>query len=209
MIRLPIVTTALTVTAIPALAAITLQDLDMSGDSFATYEEVRNAIPEMDRVDFDAIDTNNDQRLSSEEVSAPDAQTVLVQHAMRAIKERPIALVDQDGDGFMSYDDLKRVHPSLTMNSFESIDTNNDGRLSYNEYYTLEAQTALAQCSESSFIDLADMDINGDRFLSLEELKGGYPKATPADFRTVDLNNDNRISSVELLSPTAECLHTK
>ena len=52
----------------PALAKVTIQDLDVSGDSFATYEEVRNAIPEIDMVDFKAIDTNNDRRLSAEAV---------------------------------------------------------------------------------------------------------------------------------------------
>jgi hypothetical protein len=49
------------------------------------------------------------------------------------------------------------------------------------------------------------MDTDGDNFLSMEELKGGFPKATNADFRTIDLNKDNRVSSVELLAPTAEC----
>lgn len=101
---------------------------------------------------------------------------------------------------------MARVHPSLTRNAFESIDTTNDGRLSYSEYYTVDAQTALAQCAQSAFLDLAAMDTNRDRFLSIEELKGGYPKATNADFSDIDLNGDNRISSVELLSPNAECL---
>lgn len=194
------------VAATPALAVVTIQDLDVTGDSFATYEEVRNAIPQMDRVDFKAIDANGDRRLSASEVSAPEAQTALTQHQMRSAKERPLMLLDPDSDGFMSYDDLVRVHPSLTRNSFQEIDTNGDNRLSYAEFYTSETQTALAQCSESNFLDLADMDTNGDRFLSMGELKGGYPKVTNADFDTIDLNNDNRISAVELLAPTAECL---
>lgn len=192
--------------ATPALAAVTIQDLDVTGDSFATYEEVRNAIPQMDRVDFNAIDTNGDRRLSAEEVSAAEAQSALTQHQMRSSKERPLSLLDPDSDGFMSYEDLARVHPSLTQNMFQQIDTNGDNRLSYAEFYTNETQTALAQCSESTYLDLADLDSNGDRFLSIEELKGGYPAVTNADFDTIDLNKDNRISSVELLAPTAECL---
>ena len=64
----------------------------------------------------------------------------------------------------------------------------------------------LAQCSASTYLDLASMDKNNDNFLSMEELKGGYPKVTNANFDTIDLNKDNRISSVELLAPTAECL---
>ncbi len=192
--------------ATPALAMVTIQDLDVTGDNFVTFEEVRNAIPQMDRVDFNAIDANGDRRLSAEEINAAKAQTALTQHQMRASKDRPLMLLDPDSDGFMSYADLKRVHPTLTENAFQEIDTNNDNRLSYSEFYTNETQTALAQCAESTFIDLADMDSNGDRFLSMDELKGGYPNVTNADFDTIDLNKDNRISSVELLAPTAECL---
>ncbi|MDJ0638506.1 MAG: hypothetical protein QNJ20_06710 [Paracoccaceae bacterium] len=194
------------IAATPALAKVTIQDLDMTGDSFATYEEVRNAIPGMDMTDFVAIDGNGDRRLSAEEVGAADAQTILTQHQMRGIKERPLVLLDPDGDGFMSYDDITNVHPALSKNTFQEIDANGDGRLSYAEFYTNETQTALAQCAESTFVDLADLDTNGDNFVSMDELKGGYPKVTNADFDTIDLNNDNRISSVELLAPTAECL---
>ena len=190
----------------PAFAAVTIQDLDVTGDSFATYEEVRNAIPQMDRVDFNAIDANGDNRLSAEEVGDAKAQMALSQHQMRGSKERPLTLLDPDSDGFMSYEDMVRVHPSLTRNTFQEIDSNGDNRLSYAEFYTNETQVAIAQCSESTFMDLADLDTNGDRFLSMEELKGGYPKVTNADFDTIDLNKDNRISSVELLAPTAECL---
>ena len=94
----------------------------------------------------------------------------------------------------------------MTRVSFNEIDGNGDNRLSYSEYYTSETQTAIAQCQASTFADLGSMDKDGDKFLSMEELKVGYPKATSSDFRTIDLNRDNRISSVELLAPTAQCL---
>ena len=126
---------------------------------------------------------------------------------MRGKGDRPLTLLDPDSDGFMSYNDIARVHPTMSQNSFKGIDANGDNRLSYAEYYTIEAQTALAQCQASSFLDLADLDTDGDNFVSMEELKGGYPKVTNTDFRTIDLNRDNRISSVELLAPTAECLN--
>ena len=125
---------------------------------------------------------------------------------MRGVKDRPLVLLDADGDGFMSYDDVAKVHPSLTKATFQDIDANGDNRLSYAEFYTNKTQTALAQCAESTFLDLADLDSNKDNFVSMDELKGGYPKVTNADFDTIDLNNDNRISSIELLSPAAECL---
>ena len=190
-----------------ALANVTLQDVDVTGDNFVSYEEMRNAIPKMNMVNFNEIDANGDKRLSVEEMNAADAQAILSQHQMLAKTDRPLMLLDSDGDGFMSYDDIARVHPSLTENAFESIDSNGDDRISYVEFYTIEAQTVLAQCEGSTFKDLADLDTNGDNFVSMDELKGGYPKVTNADFRTIDLNDDNRISSVELLAPTAECLN--
>ena len=199
-------TALLAITATPGLAAVTLADLDITGDNYATFEEVRNVIPQMDRTDFNAIDTNGDRRLSANEIRASKAQNAFSLHSMRGPKERPLTLLDQDGDGFMSYDDMKGVYPSLTAVNFDSIDTNGDNRISYVEYYTIEAQTVLAQCSSSTYLDLASMDTNNDNFLSMEELKGGYPKVTNANFDTIDLNKDNRISSVELLAPTAECL---
>ena len=93
----------------PALAKVTIQDVDVTGDQFATMEEVRNSIPEMDSVDFNAIDLNGDRRLSVEEVNRVEAQTLFSQHQMRGKHERPLALLDPDGDGFMSYDDIARV----------------------------------------------------------------------------------------------------
>ena len=194
------------IAASPALAKVTIQDLDVTGDNFASYEEVRNAIPAMSMIDFKEIDANGDRRLSAEEVNQMKAQNVLTQFQMRGVKERPLVLLDADGDGFMSYEDVAKVHPSLTKATFQDIDSNGDNRLSYAEFYTNKTQTALAQCAESTFLDLADLDTNGDNFVSMDELKGGYPKVTNADFDTIDLNNDNRISSVELLAPTAECL---
>ena len=65
------------IAATPALAKVTIQDLDMTGDSFATYEEVRNAIPAMSMIDFKEIDANGDRRLSAEEVNQMKAQNVL------------------------------------------------------------------------------------------------------------------------------------
>ena len=192
-----------------AHAAVTIQDLDVTGDNFVSFEEIKNAMPRMDMVDFKRIDTNSDNRLSAEEISDSAAQTRLAQHQVLSMKERPLTLLDADGDGFMSYEDVARVYPNLTKVTFQSVDKNSDGRLSYDEYYTTDTQIALAQCEESSFLDLASMDADGDNFLSMDELKGGYPKVTASDFRTIDLNSDNRVSAMELLAPTAQCLEGK
>ena len=186
-----------------------MQDLDVSGDNFASFEEVKNAMPGMDMADFKAIDANNDMRLSANELDADGAQAKLATHAILSQRDRPIRNLDTDGDGFISWNDMARVYPSITLITFRAIDSNGDNRLSYSEYFDEDAQIAIAQCSASTFQDLASLDSNGDNFLSMDELKAGYPAVSAFDFQTIDLNRDNRISSVEYLAPTAQCLEGK
>ncbi|WP_413718849.1 hypothetical protein [Silicimonas sp. MF1-12-2] len=209
MKRIILGTTAACFAATAGFAAVTIQDLDVSGDSFATFEEVKNAMPKMDMVDFKAIDANSDMRLSAEEINDPAAQARLAEHSILMHKDQPIRNLDTDGDGFIGWNDMARVYPTMTRVTFQGIDSNGDNRLSYAEYFSTDAQIAIAQCSASSFQDLASLDANGDNFLSMEELKGGYPGVTAFDFQTIDLNRDNRISSVEYLAPTAQCLEGK
>jgi hypothetical protein len=209
MKRIVLGTTAACFAATAGLAAVTIQDLDLTGDGFATFEEVQNAMPKMDMADFRLIDANNDMRLSTEEVNDASAQARLAEHAILQFRDRPIRNLDPDGDGFIGWNDIARIYPSMTRVTFQGIDSNGDNRLSYAEYFSTDAQVAIAQCSASTFQDLASLDANGDNFLSMEELKGGYPAVTAFDFQTIDLNRDNRISSVEYLSPTAQCLEGK
>lgn len=209
MRHLLLTTATIFAAATAAQAAMTIQDLDISGDGFATFNEVRNVIPRMDMVDFKAIDANNDNRLSAEEVTASGAQTRLAQHAALPADSQAIRAVDTDGDNFISWEEMSRAYPAMTEVNFKSADQNSDGRLSYGEYYDEKTQIAIAQCVPSTFLDLASMDGNGDKFLDMEELKVGYPKVTDSDFHTIDLNSDNRISALELLAPTAQCLEGK
>lgn len=187
-------------------AAVSMGDVDVDGDNFASYAEIKNAMPGMDMRAFRDIDANNDNRLSSNELLASEAQAVLAQHQLLGAKERPLALLDADGDGFMSLADIRQVHPDFTVAGFEQIDTNNDQRLSYQEYYTTEAQTVFAQCGPSSFSDIASIDLNNDKFADFNEVLAAYPKIDKYDFDEMDLNGDNRVSSVEWLAPRAQCI---
>lgn len=189
-----------------AVAAVSMSDVDVSGDSFATFEEMKNAMPAIDRIAFEDIDANNDNRISAEELGNSAAQTVLAQHEMLGPKERPLMLLDADGDGFMSLADVQNVHPDFTQVGFDQIDTNKDQRLSYKEYYTVEAQTVFAQCGASSFKDIAAIDANSDKFADFDEVLAAYPKMDKYDFDEMDMNGDNRVSSVEWLAPRAQCI---
>ena len=206
MIRSMTSVLALALSTGAAMAAVSMGDVDVSGDHFATYEEMKNAMPAMDMRAFKDIDANNDNRISAEELSKSSAQAVLSQHKLLDAKQRPLVLLDQDGDGFMSLADIRNVYSDFSQAGFDTVDTNNDGRLSYQEYYTIEAQAVFAQCGPTSFADIASVDSNNDKFADYSEVKAAYPGLKESDFHQMDLNKDNRVSSVEWLSPDAQCI---
>lgn len=206
MLRTSILSLALSMSAGMAFAAVTIAEIDITDDGFVSFEEMKNAMPKMNMQAFKDIDTNNDNRISANELSDLNAQTVLSQHSVLGQKERPLSLLDLDGDGFMSLADMRNVHPDLTNAGFEKMDTNNDQRLSYQEFYATEAQVVLAQCGPSSFNDIAAIDMNNDKFADFEEITAAYPKLAKYDFDEIDLNGDNRVSSVEWLAPRAQCI---
>ncbi len=189
-----------------AWAAVTLADLDITGDNFVTYEEAKNTIPRLDKSAFKELDLNSDNRLSSTELSEGKAQTILSQHDLLTAKERPLFLIDADGDGFMSMEDMQRAYPKFTLSMFKEIDGNGDNRLSYEEYYSPTAQTRLAQCVEPSFVDLASIDANSDKFADFNEIQAMYPGMDMTNFKAIDLNGDNRVSAIEFLMPKAQCV---
>ena len=66
------------------------------------------------------------------------------------------------------------------------------------------ALTALAglmiSATAASAMEPQDLDINGDGFATIGEVRTIFPNFSSHDFRDVDLNDDRRLSSNELLS---------
>jgi len=67
------------------------------------------------------------------------------------------------------------------------------------------ATTAIAATAASA-ASLGDFDLNGDRFVSYQEATSVNPKVERQEFRSIDVNRDNRLSSVELQAPGVEAI---
>jgi len=56
---------------------------------------------------------------------------------------------------------------------------------------------------------LSEVDTNGDRFATREELNSVYNGLDDDDFREIDVNRDNRVNATELYRPLAQALLTR
>ena len=51
---------------------------------------------------------------------------------------------------------------------------------------------------------MRSLDLNSDRFVSLREVQAVYPDFNAIAFRQIDVNGDNRLSSIEAQSDAAQ-----
>ena len=63
------------------------------------------------------------------------------------------------------------------------------------------AATILSTTAAFAATSVADYDADGDGFVTLAEIGTVFPGFTGSDFRSVDVNSDNRLSAVELQNP--------
>lgn len=109
---------------------------DISGGSFVSEGQLMAAYPGLMSHEFDIIDTNNDNRVSSVEIYASAAQDILNEHeAGNGGVLVSLDAVDTDGSGFASLAELQSVYPGTTANDLRVFDVNRDGRIAFNEFY--------------------------------------------------------------------------
>lgn len=114
--------------------------------------------------------------------------------------------LDIDGDGFASITEVRQIFPGFSSNDFRDIDGNRDRRLSSTELNAAGTSAVIGRYESTMSIvhGLSDIDTNGDRFASREELNAVYNGLNDDEFRQIDLNRDNRVSSTELYRPRAQ-----
>lgn len=198
-------TAIVALTAGAALAATDIDAIDMDADGFADVSEIKAAFPEFDVVFFADMDTNDDNRIGPQEILTTESQDILARYDMVPLEERVYARVDADFNGYMEYDEIKAFFPGLSELDYEEIDANGDNRVTYQEYYTTDAQDIMARAAPGgSLVDIAEIDMNGDDFADFEEMVAAYPGLTQLNFEELDENDDNRLSSQELYSTEAQ-----
>ena len=114
-------------------------------NGFASFGELAAAYPGLSKVDFNLIDENNDSRVSSVEILDADAQARLGRYENGGQILVSLSSVDVDGSGFASLGELQAVYPGLSSNDLIFFDANDDNRISFTEFYSLDAIQTLGK----------------------------------------------------------------
>lgn len=117
--------------------------LDADADGFIALDDLRRAYPEFSDLDFDAMDSNGDERLSYEEFYELDAQDTVAKYQTGTVTD--IAEIDTNGDNFADFNEMVAVFPGLDEESFDDIDQNGDNRVSSSELYAPDAQDIVSR----------------------------------------------------------------
>ena len=199
-LALAIATTALAATAASAMSVGTF---DQNGDRFVSFQEATAVNPNINRQQFRDIDVNRDNRLSSVELNAAGAETVLTRGLGGSAGVRSVA--DISGGAFVSEGQLAAAYPGLSASEFDIIDANNDNRVSSVEIYASAAQDILSEHESGNgiLVSLDAVDTDGSGFASLAELQSVYPGTSANDLRIFDVNRDGRIAFNEFYAPLA------
>ena len=119
--------------------------------------------------------------------------------------------LDINGDGFATIAEVRQVLNGFTSSDFRKIDVNRDNRLSAAELNNPGTTELIGRYQDSMTIvhGLSEVDQNGDRFVTLGELRSVYDGLLDSEFRQIDINRDNRVSASELYAPRAQALVTR
>jgi len=131
---------------------------DKNGDKFLSYKEMHDKWPQMRRDKFDKYDRNNDGFLSF-----PEFWKLVQDHT------RPTRSLEIDTESLYK---TRRLNNIDLRKLFNEIDTDNDGRLTFEECHNMWPEQADIKAFEK-----ADLDYDG--FLTFDEFKKGIKEHLP------------------------------
>lgn len=206
MKRILLAATSLIALSTAAIAAVDIKDLDMDGDSAATFAELTAKAPSLTQLEFDEVDTNDNNAWDANELNA-DAQALLTRYMEGELKTQDEFTLDADKDGMVSMMEVNAVAPSITQLEFDEIDTNDNNQWDPNEL-NADAQGLLRRdtASEDSNgpYDMASLDTDGDNAASVEEVMAKHPTISKEEFIEVDANGSNMWDREEIMSSVAQ-----
>ena len=189
-----------------AFAAVDIKDLDMNGDNGASFEEVTAKAPSLTQLEFDQIDTNDNNAWDANEMTG-DAQALLVRYMEGQSKTQDAMSLDTDKDSMVSFGEVSAFAPTITQAEFDEVDTNDNNQWDANEF-TDVAQGFLRRdmASESSVgpFDITSLDTDGDNAASIDEVMAVNPKISKEEFTEVDANGSNMWDREEIMGSVAQ-----
>ncbi len=124
--------------------------------------------------------------------------------AATAASAMSVGSYDQNGDRFVSFEEVTAVNPLVSRNEFRDLDVNRDRRLSSVELNAPGAEAILDRGTQSNGTVRSVADISGGSFVSEGQLTAAYPGLKAHEFDIIDANNDNRVSAVEIYASGAQ-----
>ena len=129
-------------------------------------------------------------------VWAADPPTTTIQEPAKHAKALK---ADTNGDGKVTFDEIKAVHPKITQRMFDRIDTNKDGSLTSDEIRAAKKEKGnnkeiQSQTKAPLQEKLKEADKNNDSKVTYEELQSIMPQITPEQFARFDRNKDGVIT---------------
>ena len=161
-----------------------LREADKDGNGDVTPEEMQAAFPTLTKEHFDRFDTNDDGVISDADTKARRKGP---SRGGSAIFQR-LGQADKDGDGRVTFDEIKTIAPDMTEERFKQMDRDGDGALTRAD--RPPDRPSRDRVLPPVFAKLGQSDKDGDGKVTLEELTVAMPGMTQQRFQQLDRNND-------------------
>lgn len=187
----------------PSVGERIVHKLDGDGDGGVSIEELASTRfgSKMSSETFTSIDTDSDSKLSAAEL---DSHFEPEKKQPPSVGEALVAKLDNDGDGGVSIEELAstRFGKDMSAETFTSIDTDGDSKLSASELDTLFEAEAEVEVPTVGETVVSKLDGDGDGAVSIHELAGSEfgAKMKIGGFAKVDGDGDSKLSAEEITS---------
>lgn len=206
MKRILFAATSIIALSTAAYAAIDIKDLDANGDLSATFEEVTAKAPTLTKLEFDDIDSNDNNAWDANEMTG-EAQGLLLRYMQGQSETQDAMTLDLDKDGMVSMAEVNAVAPSVTQTEFDEVDENDNSQWDSNEFSGV-AQGYLRRDMASDIsvgpFDITMLDTDGNNSASMDEIMVVNSKITASEFNEVDADGSNMWDREEIMSELAQ-----